>query len=124
MSSGGLGGLNKSPNGVVIGVVQLQLPVVATPEQLAAQTETLQNNEATIAKLQKTIESLKSDVAALRYAYDNGNPLPPPKDLRLNIVSFETAAHGGWSRPQPWTTRRVESWGSALKEKLRAVLPS
>ena len=35
----GLGGLNKSPNGVVIGLVQLQLPVVETPEQLAAQTE-------------------------------------------------------------------------------------
>ncbi len=27
----GLGGLNKSPNGVVVGVVQLQLPVVVTP---------------------------------------------------------------------------------------------
>ena len=26
----GLGGLNKSPDGVVIGLVQLQLPVVAT----------------------------------------------------------------------------------------------
>lgn len=35
----GLGGLNKSPSGVVIGLVQLQLPDVATPEQLAAQTE-------------------------------------------------------------------------------------
>ena len=34
----GLGGLNKSPNGVVIGLVQLQLPDVATPEQLQAQT--------------------------------------------------------------------------------------
>ena len=34
----GLGGLNKSPNGVVIGLVQLQLPVVETPAQLAAQT--------------------------------------------------------------------------------------
>ena len=34
----GLGGLNKSPNGVVIGLVQLQLPVVKTPEDLAAQT--------------------------------------------------------------------------------------
>ena len=37
----GLGGLNKSPNGVVIGVVQLQLPVVVTPEDLAAQTATI-----------------------------------------------------------------------------------
>src|SRR6187431_3330122 len=35
----GLGGLNKSPNGVVIGLVQLQLPVVETPAQLAAQAE-------------------------------------------------------------------------------------
>ena len=35
----GLGGLNKSPNGVVIGLVQLQLPIVETPAQLAAQTQ-------------------------------------------------------------------------------------
>jgi formamidase len=35
----GLGGLNKSPNGVVIGLVQLQLPVVETPSDLAAQCD-------------------------------------------------------------------------------------
>ena len=35
----GLGGLNKSPNGVVVGLVQLQLPVVDTPAQLKAQSE-------------------------------------------------------------------------------------
>lgn len=35
----GLGGLNKSPNGVVIGLVQLQLPVVVTPSDVAAQTK-------------------------------------------------------------------------------------
>jgi formamidase len=34
----GLGGLNKSPNGVVIGLVQLQLPVVSEPSHLDAQT--------------------------------------------------------------------------------------
>ena len=34
----GFGGLNKSPNGVVLGMVQLQLPVVKTPADLAAQT--------------------------------------------------------------------------------------
>ena len=34
----GLGGLNKSPNGVVIGLVQLQLPTVVTKADLAAQT--------------------------------------------------------------------------------------
>jgi formamidase len=35
----GLGGLNKSPNGVVLGLVQSQLPVVKTPADLAAQTK-------------------------------------------------------------------------------------
>jgi formamidase len=35
----GLGGLNKSPNGVVLGMVQLQLPVVETKDDLAEQTE-------------------------------------------------------------------------------------
>ena len=35
----GLGGLNKSDNGVVIGLVQLHLPVVETPADLAAQTD-------------------------------------------------------------------------------------
>ena len=34
----GLGGLNKSPDGVVVGLVQLQNPVVATPADLEAQT--------------------------------------------------------------------------------------
>ena len=35
----GLGGLNKSPHGVVLGLVQMPLPVVATPADLAAQTK-------------------------------------------------------------------------------------
>ena len=35
----GLGGLNRSPNGVVVGLVQLQLQTVTTPAQLAAQTD-------------------------------------------------------------------------------------
>lgn len=34
----GLGGLNKSDNGVVVGVVQKQLPYVETPKQLEAET--------------------------------------------------------------------------------------
>ena len=34
----GLGGLNKSPHGVVLGLAQLQLPVVVTPDDLARQT--------------------------------------------------------------------------------------
>lgn len=37
----GLGGLNKSENGVVIGLVQLQLPNVVTRDDLKKQTETI-----------------------------------------------------------------------------------
>ena len=35
----GLGGLNKSPNGVVVGLVQLQLPSIATRADIGRQTE-------------------------------------------------------------------------------------
>ena len=35
----GLGGLNKSPKGVVIGLVQLELPVIETRSDIAAQTD-------------------------------------------------------------------------------------
>ena len=35
----GLGGLNKTPDGVVIGLVQLQLPAIAAKSDLAAQTK-------------------------------------------------------------------------------------
>ena len=37
----GLGGLNKSPEGVVLGLVQLQLPNVVTAVDLAAQTRVI-----------------------------------------------------------------------------------
>jgi formamidase len=51
----GLGGLNKSPNGVVLGLVQLQLPVVATPVDLAAQTEKIC---AMVAKARRNMPSI------------------------------------------------------------------
>src|SRR5687767_997268 len=38
-SMSGLGGLNKTPNGVVVGLVQLQLPNVVAPADLKAQAE-------------------------------------------------------------------------------------
>jgi formamidase len=51
----GLGGLNKSPSGVVMGLVQLQLPVVATLEQLAAQTQRICD---LVAKARRNMSSL------------------------------------------------------------------
>ncbi len=51
----GLGGLNKSPNGVVIGLVQLQLPLVTTPADLAAQTAKI---VATVAKARANLGTM------------------------------------------------------------------
>ena len=51
----GLGGLNKSPNGVVLGMVQLQLPVVDTPAQLAAQTQRI---VALVAKARRNLATM------------------------------------------------------------------
>jgi formamidase len=51
----GLGGLNKTPNGVVIGLVQLQLPVVATTDDLTAQTQRI---VSTIGKARRNMVDL------------------------------------------------------------------
>ena len=51
----GLGGLNKSPNGVVVGVVQLQLPVVVTRADLAAQTQKI---VATVGKARRNMATM------------------------------------------------------------------
>jgi formamidase len=51
----GLGGLNKSPQGVVIGLVQLQLPVVVTKDDLARQAEKI---SAMVTKAKKGMSTL------------------------------------------------------------------
>ena len=51
----GLGGLNKSPNGVVVGVVQLQLPVVVTRADLAAPTQKI---VATVGKARRNMATM------------------------------------------------------------------
>ncbi len=50
-----LGGLNKTPNGVVIGLVQLQLPVVETPADLAQQTDKI---VAMVAKARRNMATM------------------------------------------------------------------
>lgn len=52
----GLGGLNKSAHGVVIGLVQLQLPVVKTPADLAAQTQRICDMVAKARRNQGTMD--------------------------------------------------------------------
>jgi formamidase len=52
----GLGGLNKSANGVVVGLVQLQIPVVRTPADLAAQTRRICDMVAKARRNQSTMD--------------------------------------------------------------------
>ena len=52
----GLSGLNKSPNGVVMGLVQLQLPVVKTPADLAAQTRRISDMVAKARRNMSTMD--------------------------------------------------------------------
>jgi formamidase len=52
----GLGGLNKSKHGVVMGLVQLQLPTVETPTDLAAQTQRICNMVAKARRNQSTMD--------------------------------------------------------------------
>ena len=51
----GLGGLNKTPNGVVLGMVQLQLPNVVTTDDLATQTQRIC---AMVAKAKRNMPSI------------------------------------------------------------------
>lgn len=51
----GLGGLNKSPNGVVIGLVQLQLPTIATRADVTTQAERI---VALVAKARANMASM------------------------------------------------------------------
>ena len=50
-----LGGLNKTPNGVVLGMVQLQLPVVVTRDDLARQTQKI---VAMVAKARRNMSTM------------------------------------------------------------------
>lgn len=52
----GLGGLNKSAHGVVMGLVQLQLPVVVTPQDLKHQTQRICDMVAKARRNQGTMD--------------------------------------------------------------------
>ena len=70
----GRGGLNKSPNGVVLGLVQLQLPVVATPEDLARQTEKIVSMVAKARRSMPTMDMVVFPEYALHGLSMDTNP--------------------------------------------------
>ena len=83
----GLGGLNKTPNGVVIGMVQLQLPVVATPADLAAQTDRI---VAMVAKARRNLPNMDL-VVFPEYAL-HGLSMDTNPDIMCRLDGPEVAA--------------------------------
>ena len=83
----GLGGLNKSPNGVVIGLVQLQLPVVETLAQLAAQSDRI---VAMVAKARRNNTGL--DLVVFPEYSLHGLSMSTAPELMCRIDGREVAA--------------------------------
>ncbi|WP_267359575.1 MULTISPECIES: formamidase [unclassified Methylobacterium] len=83
----GLGGLNKSPNGVVIGLVQLQLPRIATKADLAAQTDRI---VAMVAKARSNLATMDL-VVFPEYAL-HGLSMDTDPDILCRLDGPEVAA--------------------------------
>ena len=83
----GLGGLNKSPNGVVLGLVQLQLPVVATPADLAAQTRRV---VAMVAKARRNMATM--DLVVFPEYCLHGLSMDMNPDIMCRMDGLEVAA--------------------------------
>ena len=102
----GLGGLNKSPNGVVMGLVQLQLPVVDTPAQLAAQTQRIDIGSA-VFQIPRRTPANTAMTAATALAdprFDLATPLKGPfRALPLPDPAVAAAARA--SSPDPRRSR-------------------
>ena len=89
----GLGGLNKSPNGIVIGLVQLQLPAVATEADLAAQTDTIC---AMVAKARRGMPSMDLVVFPEYSLHGLSMDTNPAIMCRLDgpeVAAFKRACH-------------------------------
>lgn len=83
----GLGGLNKSKNGVVIGLVQLQLPNVVTKPDLAVQTDKIVQM---VGKARRNLESMDL-VVFPEYAL-HGLSMDTNPDIMCTLDGREVAA--------------------------------
>ena len=76
----------------------------ALEKLVVAQTKDAQTDKA-------TIESLKNKLVTLRYAHENGKPLPPADELRLHVISFghhDKALFQGSTVPATCASRPIE----------------
>jgi formamidase len=83
----GLGGLNKSPQGVVVGLVQSKLPVVDTPEQLKAQTQVICDM---VDKARRNLSTM--DLVVFPEYSLHGLSMNTSKDLMVSLDGAEVAA--------------------------------
>jgi formamidase len=83
----GLGGLNKSAHGVVVGLVQLKLPEVETPAQLAAQTQRICDMVAKARRNQGTMDLVVFPEYAL-----HGLSMSIAPELMVSVDGPEVAA--------------------------------
>ncbi|MEO0980056.1 MAG: nitrilase-related carbon-nitrogen hydrolase, partial [Pseudomonadota bacterium] len=83
----GLGGLNKAPNGVVLGMVQLQLPTVVTEIDLASQTKVIVDMVAKARRNMPTMDMVVFPEYALHGLSMDINP-----DIMCTLDGPEVAA--------------------------------
>lgn len=94
----GLGGLNKSPDGVVLGLVQLQLPVVATKADLEKQTTKIC---AMVTKARKSMPTM--DLVVFPEYSLHGLSMDTNPDLMCRLDGPEVAAlKATCAREQIW----------------------
>jgi formamidase len=94
----GLGGLNKSDNGVVIGLVQLQLPVVETPADLKRQTTRIVDLVGKARRNMATMDLVVFPEYALHGLSMDTNPAIMCRMDGPEVAAFKTAcrAHRIW----------------------------
>jgi len=91
----GLGGLNRSPDGVVIGLVQAQLPVVENPDDLAQQTARIC---ALVGKAKSSYPAM--DLAVFPEYSLHGLSMSTEPDLMCSLDGPEVAALSDACRAQ------------------------
>ena len=130
----GLGGLNKSPDGVVLGLVQLQLPVVKTPADLARQTAKVCAMVAKAKNGMPTLDLVVFPEYALHGLSMDTNPeimvrMDGPEVAALRVACVEHAVWGCFSIMEynpdgyPYNTGLIIDAEGVVRLKYRKLHP-
>ena len=130
----GLGGLNKSPDGVVLGLVQLQLPVVKTPADLARQTAKVCAMVAKAKNGMPTLDLVVFPEYALHGLSMDTNPeimvrMDGPEVAALRVACVEHAVWGCFSIMEynpdgyPYNTGLIIDAEGVIRLKYRKLHP-